>query len=245
MFRAPSQYESRLPLRQMIATAMRVMLALCVACILERPAAASQLPASAVAEPLVISLSGNTVHIGGVTPNGQVALVSVMREASRTMLVRMTDVQELLTDHGTGAIDFDLGRPVPARSIWAAVDLSSGRYMVTTPAAFPRQELPFPAKVLKNTPAADTDDELLNDHFVLYMLWVHVSQGSQAGAWFTRVADGGSNDLDTGNDGRTLTRASQFEPLGASGAPPKKIKKDDVLVMLDPFEMQFFATVVR
>lgn len=199
---------------------------------------------AATLPPLVVSLGAQGVHIEGVTSGGQVALVGRMREASREMLVRMTEVHELLRDAGSGAVDYDLGRPLPFRSIWAVVDVATGRYAVVTPPGFERQEVPFPATVVKNTPAGDIDDELLNDRFVLDMLWVHPGENNQGGAWFARVADGGATDLDAKNDGKTLSGTSQFRALGNGDAPPKKIKKGDILVMIDPFEMQFCATEV-
>jgi len=200
------------------------------------------LPAAANA-PLTVSFNSQGIHVAGVTPRGQVVIVSSMREASRQMLVRMTGVQQLLTDTSSGAVDFDLGRPIPERSIWAAVDVTSGRYAVVTPAGFPRQELSFPATGVRNTAAVEADDQLLNDHFLLEMLWVHPQNGN-GGAWFGRVADGGSTDVDGKNDGRTLTNTSQFAPIGTSGTPPKKFRNGDVLVFIDPLELQFFATAV-
>ena len=200
--------------------------------------------AAASVPALGVAFSGQSVHVTGVTQNGQLAIVACMREASRQMFVRMTDVQRLLTDSGSGVIDFDLGRVVPTRSIWAVVDLSSGRYTVATPQGFPRLELPFPASALKTKPSEDEDDQLINNHFVLEMLWVHPGDHKSAGAWFTRVADGGDSDEDGKNDGKATVSASRFVAIGSSGAAPRKIKKGDILVMIDPFEMQFFATQV-
>lgn len=205
---------------------------------------ASSARAAEAPSPLTVTPTAQGLHIGGVSRNGSIALVGRMREASREMLVRMTEVHELLLDSGTGAIDYDLGRPLPLRSIWAVVDVASGRYAVVTPPDFPRQELPFPPTVVKNTPAEDLDDQLLNDRFVIDMLWVHPGENKQGGAWSARVADGGATDLDAKNDGKTLSGASQFRALGTSSTPPKKIKKGDILIMIDPFEMQFFATEV-
>jgi hypothetical protein len=217
----------------------RVLTALTFAFVLARGAVAAATP-----PPLTVTFTGHGVHIDGATAGGQVAVVARMREASREMLVRMTEVHEMLRDSGSGALDYDLGRQLPFRSIWAVVDVATGRYVVVSPPGFERQEILFPATVVKNTPAAEADDELLNDRFVLDMLWVHPADNSHGGAWFARVADGGATDLDAKNDGKTLSATSQFRALGNGGAPPKKIKKGDILVMIDPFEMQFFATEV-
>lgn len=244
----PSRFSQNEHSRTFPALAKAAFLQLLLVAFLHTGASAQPtgMPRSAAATqpPLAISFAGSAVHITGATANGQVALVSVMREPSRRMLVRLTDTQQLLPSSGAGTVDFALGRQVPACSVWAAVDLASGHYAFATPPGFVAQELPFPASVVKNTPATDAYDELQNSHFLLHMLWVHTGQGNQAGAWFTRVADGGTMDRDEKNDGQTLTTTEQFAPLGTSGTSPKKIKKDDVLIMIDPFEMQYFATTV-
>jgi hypothetical protein len=193
-----------------------------------------------------VTFSGNTVHVTGITPHGQVAVMSVMREVTGQLVSRMSRTEQLLTDAGAGVVDFDLGRTVPLRSIWTVVDLASGQYVIATPPGMQRLELPFATSIVKNTPSADADDEIAETHFTLDMLWVRPGNGG--GAWTARVADGGSTDQDDANNGSTKNSTSQFRPLGAPDVapnkPPKKFKTGDVLVMLDPFELNFHATQV-
>lgn len=233
-----SRHATFVPFTQFLSVALLLFFAV------RGEAALRPLPSAAPASPLTVTVTARGLRIEGVTRGGRVAVVGRMREASREMLVRMTEAHELLVDSGGGVVDYDLGRPLPMRSIWAVVDISTGRYAVVTPPEFPRQELPFPPTVIKNTPADDVDDQLLNDRFVIDMLWVHPGENRESGGWSARVADGGATDLDAKNDGKTLSGTSQFRPLGNGGAPPKKIKKGDILILIDPFEMQFFATEV-
>ncbi len=50
-------------------------------------------------------------------------------------------------------------------------------------------------------------------------------------------ADGGANDTDQKTNGRAMLSTAGFVPLGDSGKAPKKLKKGDVIVLLDPFTM--------
>jgi len=189
---------------------------------------------------LSVSFEGSVVHITGATPRGQVALVAVMREAHGKMITRLNDTQQLLSDpEGDGSIDYDLKRAVPPRSIWVVVDVASGESLITAPGDFPKRESALPPGFVKNVPA-DEFDTLIGENLLLHVLWVRTGNGNgngSAGAWFMRAADGGANDTDHKTNGRAMLSTAGFVPLGDSGQAPKKLKKGDVIVLLDPFAM--------
>jgi hypothetical protein len=152
----------------------------------------------------------------------------------------MLRIEELVTDtDGDGVVTYDLGSTIPSRSIWAAVDVTTGGYAIAVPPNYPRRELPFPAGSLKNTPP-DEFDQLTHDFFLLQVLWVQPGQG----AWMGMTADGGAGDSDGKNNGSTVTSLAHLHSMKGGAAVPKKIRKDDVLIFIDPFEMSFTSTRV-
>jgi hypothetical protein len=73
-----------------------------------------------------IELEGQTVIAKGVTKGGEVAILYVGRERafSQTHVIRQDFT---LTDADReGAVKLDFKRPIPLRSVWAVVDVSSG-----------------------------------------------------------------------------------------------------------------------
>lgn len=182
-----------------------------------------------------MAFDGNVVHVAGVTPRGQAVIIAVTREGNRAMITRLDDTQQLLADSdGDGSIDYDFKRPIPPRSVWAVVDLASGESAIAAPGQFPTGERPLPGTFVKNVPA-DEFDTLISDHLVMHILWVRPGNGG--GAWFMRAADGAANDADGQPNGRAILSTAAFLPLGDSAKAPKKLKKGDVLVLLDPFTM--------
>lgn len=191
---------------------------------------------------LSVTFDGSFVRVQGVTPRGRVAVMSTMREGGSTMITRLSGIREVLTDaDGNGSVDYDLKRAIPRFSVWAVVDVASGESLITAPAGVPTNESALPAGFVKNAPA-DEFDTLIGENMVLDLLWVR--PGNNGGAWLLRAADGGANDADGKSNGHAVLSTSAFLPLGDSGKAPKKLKKGDVLVLLDPFAMSSSRGVI-
>jgi hypothetical protein len=199
--------------------------------------------APATSPAIVVTFSGQVVHVAGVTPNGSVAIITAMREPIRNSFIKVTNAQKILTDSaGAGAVDFDLGRPIPLRSIWAVVDISSGLSALATPAGFPLRSFTLPSTLVKNT-VTNEEDQIVGNRLLLDILLVR--PGKNGGAWLQRTADGGESDEDGKNNGQTLTSMSGFVAVDGGGdRPPKKLKEGDVLLFIDPFEMRAASTAV-
>jgi hypothetical protein len=190
--------------------------------------------------PLVVNIDGSVLHVAGITPGGKVAVIAALVEPQKGVYSRFSRVEQLLSDSdGDGIVSYDLGRPIPVRSIWGVVDVASGTYTVATPLGYPRREVAFPMQAVKNLPADDID-EIEHHHLLLQILWVRPG----VAGWLVTTADGGANDADGKNNGRTTTPSSRFIALGSDERPPKKLKNDDVLIFIDPFEMTFSSTKV-
>lgn len=190
----------------------------------------------AVTQSIVVTFSGQIVHIAGITPNGSVAIMAAMRELYRTTVIKMTNTEKILTDTaGTGAVDFDLGRAIPLRSIWAVVDMTSGQATLASPAGFPLRAFSLPATLARNGRSND-DDQIVGNRLLLDILFVR--PGKNGGAWFQRTSDGGETDEDAKNDGQTLCSLSGFIAVDRrNDPPPRRLQRDDVLVFIDPMEM--------
>lgn len=106
------------------------------------PSLSLLLSVAALAQPPVappaITFQPRSITVDGITAKGQVIGFSVAREVADddvATVVRRTQV--LTDDDGDGKVEWDLGRDVPLRSIWVAVDLATGQVAAATPDGYP------------------------------------------------------------------------------------------------------------
>jgi hypothetical protein len=64
------------------------------------------------------------------------------------------------------------------------------------------------------------------------------------GVWSGTARDGGAGDGDERLDGKITADPSGLEPIAGSGAPPKKIKPRDFLLVIDTKARRFATTEV-
>jgi hypothetical protein len=207
---------------------------------------ASFVALSFAAFPAAASISGQVdgshLRIFGAKPAGNIVVVAAIRDTSPTHPPRLDRVVRTLSGDAAGNADLDYGRDIPVASIWAIVDRASGSYAVVTPAGYPRREKPFTGSILKHATPADAIDQLTTNSLILQLLWVRPGNGG--GSWFITASDGAANDDDHEPNGEVLTATTLFVPIEGKDKPPKKLKTDDVLILIDPFEMNFIATTV-
>lgn len=187
------------------------------------------LPVAAAAPP-EITFEPDAVVARGISPKGQAVWFSVAREISR-QATNVVPRQEILTDEdGDGTVRLELGREVPLRSIWFAVDLATGETGVATPEGFPLLEVDLPGEAI---PAALNGLELRRRF--AYLLLVRPG----VGAWQLRVGDGGESDEDGEPDGTLRAALSSLAPLEEGGPPPpERFSPKDVLLVIDPERME-------
>jgi len=85
---------------------------------------------------------------------------------------------------------------------------------------------------------ADLDDEVRSDGLAVSALWVRPGVGDGT-AWLMRATDGGTTDDDHKTDGRTAVTTTQFFALTGKNKPPKKFKKDDLIITINPFDFSY------
>lgn len=180
-------------------------------------------PASA--EPL-LAFDEQGVVISGLTPAGRVALFGVAR-VGRGFGVSILPHQEVLADEdGDGRISVELD-PVPAKSIWVAVDLTNGRSTAGAPGDFPVRSGSF---------AKPGDEALAIDRDFVYVFRVRPG----VGAWSARAGDGGEADRDGAPDGTLRPDFAGMQPARGTNVPaPDDGSPGDVYVIIDPNRLDF------
>jgi hypothetical protein len=182
------------------------------------------------AEPPQISFEADAVVATGTSPKGQTVWFSVAREISRQSTKIVPHYEIGSDDDGDGMVRLELGKEVPLRSIWFAVDLATGETSVATPPDFPLLEVDLPGKAI---PAALNRLEL--QHRFAYLLLVRPG----VGAWLLRAGDGGESDEDGEPDGTLRAALSSLTPIEEGGPPPpERFSPKDVLLIIDPERME-------
>ena len=194
---------------------------------------------SASAPPeLAVSFEEAAVAVSDVTPGGNVAFFSVARVPRGTYNEVVRRAQIVLADPlGEARFDLEDGEPVPLKSVWAVVDLSSGAYAVAAPEGFHLTEIGFPGHGFEvGAPG------LVNRLRQRFNWADSLLARPGVGAWRYRGADGSPDDEDGQANGALVTGLDSYQPLGTSPEPPDRFAADDVLVVVDPLDLRFYAT---
>ena len=183
-----------------------------------------------------ISFQQRSVTVDGITAQGQVVWYSVAREVAEddvATLVRRSGVRT--DDDGDGRVSWDMEGDVPARSIWVAVDLATGRLAVAAPEGYPLRRVGWRGRGLgRNNARADRVEDLRTYADVLL-----VRPGE--GAWRLTAGDGSDQDDDGVADGKlavALDRMRSVEGSAGEAAPPERFGPKDVVVLIDPNRME-------
>jgi hypothetical protein len=183
-----------------------------------------------------IGFEENVIVAKGVTPGGSVVWFGIARERPGriTRVVRRDSV--LPDSDGDGLVRLDLERSVAVQSIWAAVDLTSGAFVVATPEGMPRREVTMPGNSFRRNPRGAVE-ALQDSREFLEILVVRPGEG----AWSLSVGDGGSSDADMQPDGSIQASLASMQPLQASKGALDQLLPGDVVVVVDPRQMEFYA----
>ncbi len=187
----------------------------------------------------VIAFEETAVVVRGVTPGGSVVWFSVAREHPH-WLTRAVRRDAVLPDtDGDGVVRFELERAVPRRSVWTAVDLTTGAYATATPRDMPRLEVQPTADSLRRSPVG-VIETLQDTRGFLEILLVRPAQG----AWAQSVGDGGASDSNALPDGRVQASFGSMRPINSSKVAPGQLAPCDVVIVVDPKSLEFYATRV-
>ena len=186
---------------------------------------------------LVVSFQSGTLVVTNLTKNADAILFGVLQEPHKYWSTQVTDAQRLSADaDGTARYT---PPSLPLFSIWIAVDLKSGAVAVATPPGSPVQAKQLPAPGLRRDQAGAIA-ALQSGREAAEVLVVRPN----VGAWYVSNGDGGANDDDRIVNGRTTTLPQAMQPIGNSPPAPNRIVPHDIVVIVDPGTMEYFASEV-
>lgn len=194
--------------------------------------------APAAERELSLTFENQTIVIDGVTPSGEIAVLSIARRQASHHLAESMGRKFLLRDtEGAGRIRFDLGRDVEPTAVWAVVDIATGRQSIVTLGASPA-DARLPLAAVKHSRGAQKAHLRITLPAAEVLV---VRPGS--GAWFAVAGDGGKLDSDGTVDGETSLAAEQMEDAKAKEKKKlAKFRKGDVVIAIDPLSLRWFSS---
>ena len=196
----------------------------------------SVLLAGGVGAQPVISFEEAAIVARGLPPGGQAVLFGIAREPAGffTKVVRR---QEMLRVDASGQVRLSLDRTVPFNSVWFVTDFSTGIFVVGRPQASAARELPFPPDAVRIA-VPGRAGRLTSKIGFVEILYVRPGRG----VWGMTVGHRGENDDPDTRDHDVSAALDRLVPIGASPAAPSDFANGDVIFLIDPRQLQFFAT---
>lgn len=189
---------------------------------------------------LGITAAGRTITVSNATARGPVFIAGYMRIPDRWAAVDSRH-QAALTAGSDGAVSLELTTDIAEQSMFVAIDVTTGAYAaVAGSPRFPLRALTLPDGDIKT----DKNGDIKKIELHLPYAYVVVVQAG-VGAWEVTTGDGGTSDGDQKLDGKIDLDVEAMKPLGSAATPPKKLKKGDLVLVLDPQQMAFFAGRVK
>lgn len=182
-----------------------------------------------------LTLGLTSVTASGLTPSGSALWFGATRVGNGAFN-QSSLVQKEVSADVTGWTELPLDGELPARSLWAVVDATSGAFAVAVPEGFDRLEEPFVASEVGRS-SDGVADRLVAAHPWLFLLVVRPG----VGAWSGTVADGRESDADGVKDGVVVAPLAALSPLAGSSPSPAALLAGDVVVWIDPRSLSFTA----
>ena len=183
---------------------------------------------SAQADPpadIVVTFGANTVTASGITPGASALFFASGRQKNGYDQTLVRYAQTVTDDDHDGSVTFDLGRAVPAMTVWVVVDMTNGHYTLATPKTAVAAEVPPPdAPLRRKIGAVAVVDGFSFDHPTLELLYINPGLG----AWTWSAADG-----------RTLINVADGKKVGGTTAAPTAFVAGGTLVAIDWYKMQY------
>jgi hypothetical protein len=195
---------------------------------------------AADAPPLQLTISSADVRIANVTAGAEVVVLVASVEGGGGVPVQRTGAKAFRDDDRDGVVTFTDARGIPLRSVWIAIDVETGRSAIASPDDFPLQSSALPASLL------DEDGDGVLGVFDLHqrnadMLVVR----PKSGAWRLRAHEGGNGDGDKHANGKLRLDAADAIAVAGDKPAPKRLKKGDVIAIIDPVNLEAFLGEVE
>jgi hypothetical protein len=145
----------------------------------------------------------------------------------------------LVDDDRDGVIRFTPTTDIPLRSVWVAVDETTGQTASGAPPGFPLLLSPIGPDGFRKDAGGEIASLAVDLPRLVLLL---VTPGK--GAWLLIGFDGEATDRDGQSNGRIQLSFEDAKTIDGKDNAPKHIKKDDVVVAIDPGHLDVFVTQV-
>lgn len=191
----------------------------------------AQTPAST--DTLSVRLKDKSLTAIGCKPGGNVVWFGVYKEPHKFAL-RSVKVQQVIPADKDGLAVLTLSKTIPVRSVWVAVDMTTGAIGIGIPTGGVAE--PFAdASVAMSKVLGER--KIFTSRALVDLLLVR----PHVGAWSLRTGDGFQDDEDRKNNGVLSAGFDRLKSLSGVVPSPPIFVKDDVIVMLDPGTLEYLA----
>ena len=188
--------------------------------------------------PASIAFTTESVLVA-VDPGARVVLFSSSIRSSGGILGQVSDARVLADEDRDGVIRHRPRHGVAYRSLWVAIDLASGVQGFASPAAALRRLASIHPSQLRRDAEGVLgvfDREQLRGDMVI------VRPGE--GAWRVRALEGGGSDADHVRNGKLSLAPGDAVAVEGTSPPPKKLKRRDVIALIDPDRLELILVEV-
>jgi hypothetical protein len=189
--------------------------------------------------PPVIALSHGRVTVTNLSPGTTVAIFGMGREEGPTVSLMRWQRAVDDTDRD-GAVELPLNRPIPADSVWFAVDVETGAIGTALPPFSRFRARAFAPEMLVQGAGAKIDRFIVNKGMVDLLV-----VRPRVGAWTGYAADGHGSDGDRAYDGRSTVIFTDGRSLHGNAPAPAHLTPRDVIIAVALRTMEFTSTEVQ
>lgn len=188
--------------------------------------------------PAQITLSVNdSVSVSNVAPGGRVFLFGVVRGSRRGRTHVTREAMTLRDDNADGRVEFTPEIAVPLRSVWVAVDHSTGNAAAGAHSGFPLILGEIPATTFRRD-AEGLVAQLEREIRRLIVLVVRPG----VGAWTIFARDGDERDTDRTPNGRVAISVRDARRVDGTEPAPGRLRSGDIVVTIDPSHLDVQMT---
>jgi hypothetical protein len=201
--------------------------------------AATAFAAQQAPQALSLTFNNDSISVGGAVPSHPIYLFGMARE-TRPYITRVQPYEtRLLDSSGAGKVDFAFNKERSWRSVWLAVDLTSGAAVAGSPPEYSSNSITLSGKELKKDPGGEIAQIAADGSMVQFVV---IRPG--VGVWGELAISQGPLDEGT-DDNKVSLSIYKLQPLAGTTDPaPKKLKKGDVVFVLDSFHARYGVATV-
>ncbi|HKS25723.1 MAG TPA: hypothetical protein VJZ76_23235 [Thermoanaerobaculia bacterium] len=185
----------------------------------------------------------HSVTVTGVTPGTDVYLYSVSREGMGYYNSIVTREEILHDSAKAGRVDYPLKTPLAARSIWFAVDLSSGLAVAGSPPGYPARQVSLDEHQLKKDANGEVA-KLSFDGAVVEIIVVRPGEGIWGGPVGLHAKNDENIDDHANHKAPLISTANLEARAGTKTPAPPKLKNGDVVFMMNSWSTQYAVAVM-